>query len=101
MYKLNLTYNYKQNITSLSLLVGTTVVTPKCTLANSEDPDEMPHHAAFYQGLNCMVRPSEKKPVNLDIITCDPKIYTMDRPDLLYQTRRKNPLVHNERKHIH
>ena len=23
------------------------------TLANSEDPDEMPHKAAFYQGLHC------------------------------------------------
>ena len=27
-----------------------------CTLANSEDPDEMPHYAAFYQGLHCLLR---------------------------------------------
>ena len=24
------------------------------TFANSEDPDEMPHTAAFHQGLHCM-----------------------------------------------
>ena len=26
------------------------------TLANSKDPDEMPHNAAFYQGLHCLLR---------------------------------------------
>ena len=26
------------------------------TLANSEDPDEMPHHAAFHQGMHCFPR---------------------------------------------
>ena len=26
------------------------------TLANSEDPDEMPHIAAFHQGLYCLPR---------------------------------------------
>ena len=26
------------------------------TLANSEDPDEMQHDAAFHQGLNCLLR---------------------------------------------
>ena len=26
------------------------------TLANSEDPDEMPHNVAFHQGLHCMLR---------------------------------------------
>ena len=25
-------------------------------LANSEDPDEMPHTAAFHQGLHCLLR---------------------------------------------
>ena len=25
------------------------------SLANSEDPDEMPHHAAFHQGLHCLL----------------------------------------------
>ena len=27
-----------------------------CTLANSEDPDEMPQDAAFHQGLHCLLR---------------------------------------------
>ena len=34
------------------------------TLANSDDPDEMPHHAAFHQGLHGLLRQyqsSEKK----------------------------------------
>ena len=26
------------------------------TLANNEDPDEMQHNAAFYQGLHCLQR---------------------------------------------
>ena len=26
------------------------------TLANSEDPDKMPHNAAFHQGLHCLLR---------------------------------------------
>ena len=26
------------------------------TLANSEDPDEMQHKAAFHQGLHCLLR---------------------------------------------
>ena len=25
------------------------------TLANSEDPDEMPHNVAFHQGLHCLL----------------------------------------------
>ena len=25
------------------------------TLANSEDPDEMPHFVAFHQGLHCLL----------------------------------------------
>ena len=27
-----------------------------CTLANSKDPDEMLHKAAFHQGLHCLLR---------------------------------------------
>ena len=29
------------------------------TLANSEDPDEMPHNAAFHQGLHYLLRPKQ------------------------------------------
>ena len=30
-------------------------------LANSEDPDEMPHHAAFHQVLHCLLKATSKK----------------------------------------
>ena len=32
-----------------------------CTFTNSEDPDELPHNAAFHQGLHCLLRSSGKK----------------------------------------
>ena len=51
-----------------------------CILANSEDPDEMPHSVAFHQDLHCLLnrkRYSEKEIQSyLEIITCDPSIYT-------------------------
>ena len=31
------------------------------TIANSEDPDEMPHNAAFHQGLHCLLRQRHTK----------------------------------------
>ena len=43
---------------------------------NNEDPDEMPQNSAFYQGLHCEVQ------YYLEIITCDPSIYTTDHPYL-------------------
>ena len=54
------------------------------TLANSEDQDEMPHNAAFHQGLHCFRRQKgsadKEMHIILKIITCDPLIYTMDYP---------------------
>ena len=51
------------------------------TLANSEDPDEMPHNAAFHQGLHCLLRRNQSSnTIFLKIIICDPSIYTMDDP---------------------
>ena len=36
--------------------------TPKTgTLANSEDPDEMLHNAAFHQGLHCLLRQNQSE----------------------------------------
>ena len=56
------------------------------TLADSVDPDEMPHNAAFHQYLHCLVRQNQtsEKEIHylLEIITCDPSIYTMDHPCL-------------------
>ena len=51
---------------------------------NIVDPDEMPHSVAFHQGLHCLLiqnRSSEKrKHYFLEIIACDPSIYTKDNP---------------------
>ena len=55
-------------------------------MANNEDPDEMSHKAAFYQGLHCLLIPNRSSGVEIyncfEIITCNPFIYTMDHPDL-------------------
>ena len=29
------------------------------TLANSEDPDKMPHYVAFHQGLHCVLKQNQ------------------------------------------
>ena len=69
-----------------------------CTLANSEDPDEMLHYAAFHQNLYCsprQKRSSEKElQFYLEIITCDSLIYTMDHSKFIISDQMKNPLVH-------
>ena len=55
---------------------------------NSEDTDEMPHSVVFHQSLHCLLRQYRytKKEIQyvLEIITCDPLIYTMDHPEFLY-----------------
>ena len=54
----------KLDITRFSMLV----VSFAGTLASSEDPDEMPHYAAFHQGLHCLLRQnqsSERKKYNI------------------------------------
>ena len=60
------------------------------TLANSEDPDEMAHKAAFHQGLHCLLRQNQSSEKEIqyifEIITCDPPIYMMDILTLLYIT---------------
>ena len=63
------------------------------TLANSEDPDEMPHDAAFHQGLHCLLREkqSSAKEIQfyLEIIMCDPSIYTIDRPKSIVSSQKE------------
>ena len=57
------------------------------TSANSEDPDEMQHNAAFHQGLHCLLR--LKQPSGTEIhcylenSTYDPLKYTMGSPILI------------------
>ena len=56
----------------------------KDTLANSEAPDEMQHHAAFHQGLHCLLKlkqlPGTQKNHTLVNFTSDPLKYAMDIP---------------------
>ena len=46
------------------------------TLSNSDNPDEIPHYAAFHQGLHSLRRQnqSSEKEIQyiLEIISCDP-----------------------------
>ena len=56
------------------------------TLANTIDPDEVLPDAACHQGPYCLLcqnRSSEKEiQYVLDIMTCDPSIYTLNHSDL-------------------
>ena len=66
------------------------------TFANSEDPDEMPHAAALSSGSTLfaktkMIFRERNTFFYLEIITCDPSIYTIDYPELIVS--KKNPLV--------
>ena len=69
------------------------------TLAKSEDLDEMPHDAAFHQGLHCLLRqkrPSEKE-IQLYfevILTCDPLDIQWTISSVKYEPRKKNSLMH-------
>ena len=50
-------------------------------MANSEDPDEMQHNAAFHQGLHCLQRLKQSSGTeihhNLENSICDPLKYIM------------------------
>ena len=57
------------------------------TLANSEDPDEMLHYAAFHQGLHCLLKYKHSSEIevylNLGILISDPLICTITHPRLI------------------
>ena len=60
-------------------------VAPKCVLWQTEDPNEMPHDAVFYQGLHSLLRQKrssakEKHFFYLEIISGDSSIYTRGHP---------------------
>ena len=56
-------------------------------LANSEDPDEMQHAAAFHQGLHHLLRLKQSSGTeiyhNSENSTCDPLKYTKGSPILI------------------
>ena len=47
-----------------------------CTFANSEDPDEIQHNAEQFR--------EKEIQFNLEIITFDPSMYTMDHPKVFF-----------------
>ena len=53
-------------------------------LAHSVDPGEMPHNSVFHQGLHCLLCKNnlqqKKNILDVEIITCDPSVYTMGHP---------------------
>ena len=56
----------------------------KSTLANSEDPDEMPHNAAFQQGLLCLLKLKG---------SCDPSEYTMDHSKFILSKQKEESMT--------
>ena len=63
------------------------------TLANSEVPDEIPHKAAFHQGLHCLLRQkhlqSKKYNFYFEIIPCESSIITMDYPKSIVPNQKE------------
>ena len=57
------------------------------TLANSEDPDEIPHYVTFHQDLHCLLRRKQslEREIQfyLEALTCVPLNYTMDRSKII------------------
>ena len=57
------------------------------TVANSEEPDEMQHHAAFHQTLHCLQRLKQSSWTEIhhsfENFTCNFLRYIMDSPILI------------------
>ena len=66
------------------------------TLANNEDPDEMPLKAAFHQALYCLLglNPCFMKEIQyvLEITTQDPSVYSMGHPDFIICSLMENSI---------
>ena len=64
------------------------------TLAKSENSNEMPQNVAFHQDLHRLLR-HEISSENgiyfcLEIITCDPLMYTMDLPKFIVSNQKED-----------
>ena len=53
------------------------------TLANSEDPDEMQHNAAFHQDLHCLLRSKQSLGTEIHYNSHGPLKYTMGSSPIL------------------
>ena len=71
-----------------------------CSLANSEDPDEMPYLCGISLeytlfAMTKTIFDERNTFYYVETITCDPSGYTMDHlASLLHQTKRKNSSGH-------
>ena len=64
------------------------------TLANSEEPDEMPLNVSFNQSLHCWLRSlGTDVLMNLENLTCVPLRFTMDHTSLIV-SKEKNGRIH-------
>ena len=68
-------------------------------LANTEDPDEMPHTVAFHQGLHCFPLETkmmfrERNTILSEIITVDLSISTMDHPKFIVSYQKEVNALH-------
>ena len=63
---------------------------------NSEDPNEIPHHVAFHQGLHCLLRQREIEiqfnHSHLDVINWGPQIYTVDHPKTIVSNGKEKSI---------
>ena len=66
-------------------------------LAGTWSKDEMSQNAAFHQGLHCLLRQKHLFGTEIrkymEIISCDPSIDIMDRPELIVSNLWKIPFI--------
>ena len=74
------------------------LMTPKCILCltKSENFNVMPHNAVFHQDLHRLLRhkiSSEKEIFFcLEIVTCDPLMYTIDLPKFIVLSQKEESI---------
>ena len=62
------------------------------SLANSEDPDELPHKVAFHQGLHCLLKHKQSCNFCLEIVTSDPSVLTMVHPMFIVPNQKEESI---------
>ena len=70
------------------------------TFKNSEDPDEMPHYAAFHQGLYCLLGKKDLltiKTLLLKTITWHPKVCAVAFPKFIASNQKERSIcIHSK-----
>ena len=56
---------------------------------NSEGPDEMPHNAAFHQGLHYLLRQKKSSEKEIQIFIWKLEPYTMDLPKFIVSNQKE------------